>query len=136
LILGFAYGSSKTASAPSIAVTQAWPGRRQLVVFQPGNEATRPAWLLTVAGVRRMCDLHVLSSKYLAEASSLRCRPDHKRPQVGFAVALLLISLLVAGTAFTRGRSGAAWLSAIAAGVLYYGVASGSTSPASRCEAG
>jgi drug/metabolite transporter (DMT)-like permease len=94
-----------------------------LVVFQSGNRATAFGVALTIAGVASCAVYTVLSSKYLAEASSLSVVLVQQVAALAFAVALLLASLVVAAPGSLAGVSGTAWLSALAAGALYYGVA-------------
>ncbi len=94
-----------------------------LVVFRPGNEATASGVVLSVAGVAACAVYTFLSSKYLAEASSLSVVLVQQVAAFVFSLVLLLGSLVVADPRSVADVSGTAWLSAIAAGILYYGVA-------------
>jgi probable blue pigment (indigoidine) exporter len=94
-----------------------------LVVFQPGNGATAVGVALTVAGVAACAAYTVLSSKYLAEASSLSVVLVQQIGALGFALVLLLGSLVVSAPSSLAAVSATAWLSALVAGTLYYGVA-------------
>ncbi len=94
-----------------------------LVVFQPGTAATVAGILLTLGGVTA-CGLYtVLSSKYLAEASSLSVVWLQQVAALAFSLILLAGSFAVSEPRSLVGVSSTAWVSAAAAGVLYYGVA-------------
>jgi drug/metabolite transporter (DMT)-like permease len=124
LILAFAYWvlGERVSFRIGVCVAAALVGVG-LVVFQPGNRATVLGVALTFAGVASCAVYTVLSSKYLAEASSLSVVLVQQVAALAFAIALLLGSLVVAAPGALAGVSDTAWLSALAAGALYYGVA-------------
>jgi probable blue pigment (indigoidine) exporter len=94
-----------------------------LVVFQPGNRATGLGIALTVAGVGACAIYTVLSSKYLADVSTLGVVLVQQAAALGFAVVLFAVSFVFGNPNSVADVSRAAWASALAAGVLYYGLA-------------
>ena len=83
-----------------------------------------PTWItLTVAGVAACAAYKVLSSKYLVEASTVSVVLVQQVAALAFAVVLFAGSLVVSGAPHLADVSGTAWLSALGAGALYYGVA-------------
>jgi probable blue pigment (indigoidine) exporter len=94
-----------------------------LVVFQPGNRATGLGIALAVAGVGACAIYTVLSSKYLADASTLGVVLVQQTAALGFAVVLFASSFVFGNANSVGDVSSAAWASALAAGVLYYGLA-------------
>jgi probable blue pigment (indigoidine) exporter len=94
-----------------------------LVVFQPGNRATGLGIALTIAGVGACAIYTVLSSRYLADASTLGVVLVQQAAALGFAVVLFASSFVVGNPNPVADVSAAAWTSALAAGVLYYGLA-------------
>jgi drug/metabolite transporter (DMT)-like permease len=124
LILVFAYWvltervSLGTAACAATAIVGVG-----LVVFQAGNEATAAGVALTTAGVAACAVYTVLSSKYLAEASSLSVVLVQQVAALAFALVLLLGSLVVSEPRSLAHVSATAWASALVAGTLYYGVA-------------
>jgi probable blue pigment (indigoidine) exporter len=94
-----------------------------LVVFQPGNRATGLGIALTIAGVGACAIYTVLSSKYLTDASTLGVVLVQQAAALGFAVMLFAASFVFGNPNSVADVSGEAWASALAAGVLYYGLA-------------
>jgi probable blue pigment (indigoidine) exporter len=94
-----------------------------LVVLQPGNRATGLGVVLTIAGVGACAVYTVLSSKFLAETSTLGVVLVQQAAALGFAVVLFAASFVFGNPNSVVDVSRAAWASALAAGVLYYGLA-------------
>ena len=94
-----------------------------LVVFQPGAQADATGIALTVAGVGACALYTVLSSKVLADASSLSIVLLQQAAALIFALALLAGSFVLGDPSVVSQVSAIGWLSAAAAGVLYYAVA-------------
>jgi probable blue pigment (indigoidine) exporter len=65
----------------------------------------------------------VLSSKYVADASTLGLVLVQQTAALGFAVVLFAASFVFGNPNAVTDVSAAAWASALAAGVLYYGLA-------------
>ena len=93
-----------------------------LVVFQPGY-ASGVGIALTIAGVTACAVYTVLSSRFLIEASTVSVVFVQQVTALLFALVLLLGSIVLSDQAPLGGVSATAWLSAVAAGALYYGVA-------------
>ena len=93
-----------------------------LVVFQPGH-ASGLGIMLTVAGVAACAVYTVLSSRYLIEATTVSAVFVQQVTALLFALALFAGSLVVSDPRSLAGVSATAWLSAVAAGAIYYGVA-------------
>jgi probable blue pigment (indigoidine) exporter len=93
-----------------------------LVVFQPGH-ASAPGIALTIAGVAACAVYTVLSSRCLVEATTVSVVFVQQVTALLFALVLLIGSLVLSDPASLAGVSATAWLSAVAAGALYYGVA-------------
>ena len=93
-----------------------------LVVFQPGH-ASPIGVTLTIAGVAACAVYTVLSSRFLAEATTVSVVFVQQLTALLFALALLVGSLVLSDPAPVVGVSATAWASAVAAGALYYGVA-------------
>lgn len=94
-----------------------------LVVFQPGSHASPTGVALTVAGVAACAVYTVLSSKFLADASPLSVVLIQQVAALGFALVVFAGSVILADPSSLSAVSATAWLSAIGAGILYYGVA-------------
>jgi probable blue pigment (indigoidine) exporter len=124
LILALAYLVLKERIAISTAVCAATALLGVgLVVFQPGNRATALGITLTVAGVGACAIYTVLSSKYLVDASTLGVVLVQQTAALGFALVLFAASFVFGNPNSITDVSGTAWASALAAGVLYYGLA-------------
>ena len=93
-----------------------------LVVFQPGHASALGVGL-TVAGVAACAVYTVLSSRFLVEATTVSVVFVQQVTALLFALVLLVGSLVVSDPASVAGVSATAWVSAVAAGALYYGVA-------------
>jgi probable blue pigment (indigoidine) exporter len=93
-----------------------------LVVFQPGH-ASGLGIMLTIAGVAACAVYTVLSSRYLIEATTVSAVFVQQVTALLFALALFAGSLVVSDPRSLAGVSATAWLSAVAAGAIYYGVA-------------
>ena len=124
LILALAYLLLKErVSIPIVACAVAALLGVSLVVFKPGNDATAVGVLLTVGGVGACAIYTVLASKYLDESSPLSVVFVQQLVAFVFSLALLLVSLVVSSPISLTHVSRTGWLSAIAAGVLYYAAA-------------
>ena len=93
-----------------------------VVVFQP-RHASMWGVALTVAGVAACAVYTVLSNRYLVEATTVSVVFVQQVTALLFAVVLLLGSLALSNPASPSGVSVTAWVSAMCAGALYYGVA-------------
>ena len=94
-----------------------------LVVAQPGIHLSTVGVALTIAGVAACALYTVLSSRYLSDESTLGVVRLQQSAALGFA-ALLGIAALVTGHAGSLADvSPTGWVSALAAGAMYYGVA-------------
>ncbi len=94
-----------------------------LVVARPDVGLSVTGVGLTLAGVIACAIYTVLSSRYLADSTPLGVVIVQQTAALGFAAILAIV-------AFASGRGGSlhnvsatAWLSALAAGALYYGIA-------------
>ena len=94
-----------------------------LVVLQPGTRADFTGIALTVAGVGACALYTVRSSKILVDASSLSIVLLQQAAALVFALALLAGSFVLGDPSAVSQVSAIGWLSAGAAGVLYYAVA-------------
>jgi probable blue pigment (indigoidine) exporter len=94
-----------------------------LVVFQPGARADTVGIALTIAGVGACAAYTVMSSQLLDTASSLSVVLLQQVAALAFALVLLAGSFVIGDPASLSDVSATAWLSAAAAGVLYYAVA-------------
>jgi probable blue pigment (indigoidine) exporter len=94
-----------------------------LVVFQPGARADTLGIALTVAGVGACAAYTVMSSQLLDTASSLSVVLLQQVAALAFALVLLAGSFVIGDPTSLSDVSATAWLSAAAAGVLYYAVA-------------
>jgi drug/metabolite transporter (DMT)-like permease len=94
-----------------------------LVVFQPGAQLTVVGVGLTLAGVAACAAYTVLSSDVVADADPLSIVAFQQQAALVFALVLFAGSLLTNGTAGIVAVSAAAWVSAIVAGAVYYGIA-------------
>jgi probable blue pigment (indigoidine) exporter len=124
LILALAYwvlkeriaiGTASCAAAALVGVG--------LVVFQAGNRASGLGIALTVAGVGACAIYTVLSSKFLADASTLSVVLVQQAVALAFALLLFGCSFVFGNPHSLSDVSATAWTSALAAGVLYYGLA-------------
>ena len=94
-----------------------------LVVFQPVTQASMTGIALTVAGVGACATYTVLSTEFLADASSLSVVLAQQVAALVFAFALLGASFVGGDPTSLTGVSTTAWASAVTAGVLYYALA-------------
>ena len=94
-----------------------------LVVFQPGARADTAGVILTAAGVGACATYTVMSSKFLIVASSLSVVLPQQAAAFLFALVLFAGSFLAGDPRSLAGVSPTAWMSAVAAGILYYAVA-------------
>jgi probable blue pigment (indigoidine) exporter len=124
LILGLAFWVLRDrVSTPLAACAASALAGVVLVVFQPGAQASTAGILLTVAGVAACATYTVLSSKFLAEASSLSVVLVQQASALAFALILFVGSIIVGSAHSVSSVSAGAWVSAVAAGFLYYAVA-------------
>jgi drug/metabolite transporter (DMT)-like permease len=124
VILVLAAGLLKQRVAPTMAACAATAlAGVVLVVFQPGSRASTIGVVLTVAGVGACATYTVLSSRYLVEASTLSVVLIQQAAAFAFSLLLFVVTLGLGGAGSLAGVSPLAWISAIAAGVLYYSVA-------------
>ena len=93
-----------------------------LVVFQPGH-ASGVGIVLTIAGVAACAVYTVLSSRFLIEATTVSVVFMQQVTALLFALVLLVGSLVLSDPSSLAEVSATGWLSAVAAGALYYGVA-------------
>ena len=119
LILGLAYMilKDRVTLPTGICAATALTGVI-LVVFQPGAQADATGIALTVAGVGACALYTVLSSKVLADASSLSIVLLQQAAALIFALALLAGSFVLGDPSAVSQVSAIGWLSAAAAGVL------------------
>jgi len=94
-----------------------------LVVARPGVRLSATGVALTLAGVGACAVYTVISSRYLGEASTLAVVFLQQAAAFGFAVLLWVGAVVTADAGSLRDVSSTAWVSAITAGALYYGVA-------------
>ena len=94
-----------------------------LVVAQPDVRASTTGVLLTIAGVAACAVYTVISSRYLADESTLGVVLIQQASALAFAVLLLAVAISLGYGVALRGVSLAGWASALVAGALYYGVA-------------
>ncbi|MGD9703910.1 MAG: DMT family transporter [Acidimicrobiia bacterium] len=95
-----------------------------MVVFQPGNHASPVGVALTTAGVAACAVYTVLSSRLLVASTTVVVVVFVQQvAALWFALALFCGSLLVSDPPSLAAVSATAWVSAIVAGSLYYGVA-------------
>ncbi|MBI5087746.1 MAG: DMT family transporter, partial [Actinobacteria bacterium] len=79
--------------------------------------------MLTVAGVVACAIYTVMSSRYLAGSTALGVVVTQQTAALGFAIVLAAGSLATGHGGSLRDVSAEAWVSALTAGALYYGVA-------------
>lgn len=94
-----------------------------LVVFVPGGGVEPAGVALTVAGVAACAIDTVLSSCFLADASSLSVVLVQQVAAFLFALLLFTGALVTGHVGSLSDVSATGWISAALAGVLYYGVA-------------
>ncbi len=124
LILALAYVVLRERIAVSTAVCAATAlVGVGLVVFQPGNRATSLGVVLTIIGVGACATYTVMSSKFLADASTLSVVLVQQLAAFGLAVVLFGGSFVFGHPHSVASVSATAWVSAVVAGVLYYGLA-------------
>jgi probable blue pigment (indigoidine) exporter len=124
LILAIAYLALKDrVTAPMAICAAAALAGVILVVFQTGARADTLGIALTVAGVGACAAYTVMSSKLLDTASSLSVVLLQQVAALTFALVLLAGSFVFGDPTSVRDVSATAWVSAAAAGVLYYAVA-------------
>ncbi len=124
LILALAWLVLRQRPSRSIAIGAGLAlGGVTLVVAQPDVGLGAAGVMLTVAGVTACAVYTVLSSRYLASSTALSVVLVQQTAALGFAIVLAGGALAAGHGGTLRGVSGEAWLSALAAGALYYGVA-------------
>ena len=94
-----------------------------LVVAQPGVELSAFGVVLTLAGVAACAVYTVVSSPYLGSASTLGIVLLQQSSALAFAVVLFTGVWMTGHVGSLADVSATAWISALAAGALYYGVA-------------
>ena len=94
-----------------------------LVVARPDVRVSTTGILLTLAGVAACAVYTVVSSRYLADQSTLGVVLVQQASALVFAVLLLAVAISLGYGAALRDVSAAGWSSALGAGALYYGVA-------------
>ena len=94
-----------------------------LVVAQPGLRLSTIGVAPTLAGVKACAVYTVLSSRYLGDESTLGVVLTQQSAALAFSVLLGVGALITGHAGSLAGVSLTAWASALAAGVLYYGVA-------------
>ncbi|HEX7474142.1 MAG TPA: DMT family transporter [Candidatus Limnocylindrales bacterium] len=95
-----------------------------LVVYEPGSTGTPFGVVLTVAGVACCATYTVATRRWLATAeSTAQVVLAQQAYALIFAVALVGAVWLLGGAVEPAGPTAAGWASAIASGVLYYGLA-------------
>jgi drug/metabolite transporter (DMT)-like permease len=123
LILGIAFVVLRDkVSSPVALCAGAALGGVVLVVFQPGH-ASALGIAFTVAGVAACAVYTVLSSRFLLEATTVSVVFVQQVTALAFALILFAGSLVLTNPRTLFGVSATAWLSAVVAGALYYGVA-------------
>ena len=124
LILALAWLVLSQRPTQSIAIGAALAlGGVTLVVAQPDVGLSATGVTLTVAGVMACAVYTVMSSRYLATSTALSVVLIQQTAALGFATVLAAGSLAAGHAGSLRDVSGEAWLSALTAGALYYGVA-------------
>ncbi len=94
-----------------------------LVVLHGDNHGTTTGVLLTIAGVAACALYTVLSSRYLIDAATVIVVLVQQITALTFALLLLAGSFVLGHPHSVASVSATGWISAVAAGVLYYGVA-------------
>jgi drug/metabolite transporter (DMT)-like permease len=94
-----------------------------LVVAQPDVELSAVGVVLTLAGVGACAVYTVVSSRYLGSASTLGVVLLQQSSALAFAVVLFASAWVTGHVGSLADVSATAWISALAAGALYYGVA-------------
>jgi drug/metabolite transporter (DMT)-like permease len=94
-----------------------------LVVAQPDVELSTVGVVLTLAGVEACAVYTVVSSRYLGTASTLGVVLLQQSSALGFAVVLFAGAWVAGRVGSLADVSATAWISALVAGALYYGVA-------------
>ena len=124
LILAFAYTilRERVPLATAVSASIALAGVA-LVVYQPGNRASPLGIILTVAGVASCAIYTILSSKLLADTSTLSVVLLQQIAALLVAIALFAGSHIFGNPSALRTVSPTAWWSAGVAGILYYGLA-------------
>ncbi len=95
-----------------------------LVIYQPGSAGSPLGVLLTVAGVA-CCAIYTVATRRWLAASDSTMQVVVAQQTYGMAFALVLAAAvwLFGGAARLEDVTAAGWASAIASGVLYYGLA-------------
>jgi probable blue pigment (indigoidine) exporter len=124
LILGFAYliAREKIAASLGCCAAVALMGVI-LVVLRADNHGSTTGVLLSIAGVASCAIYTVLSSRRLVDSSTVTAVLSQQITALAFALVLLVCSLILGHPHSIASVSTTGWISAIAAGVLYYGVA-------------
>jgi probable blue pigment (indigoidine) exporter len=124
LILGFAYliAREKIAASLGCCAALALTGVI-LVVLRADNHGSTTGVLLTIGGVAACAIYTVLSSRHLVDAATVTVVLSQQITALAFALVLLVCSFILGHPHSIASVSTTGWISAIAAGVLYYGVA-------------
>jgi drug/metabolite transporter (DMT)-like permease len=99
-------------------------GGMVLVIGQPSATGSPIGVLFTVIGVACCATYTVVTRRWLATASSTtQVIVAQQAYAIAFALVLVVAAWLLGGAPLPQGVSVAGWVSAIASGVLYYGLA-------------
>jgi drug/metabolite transporter (DMT)-like permease len=124
LILGFAYLIAREKIAVSLGICAAVAlAGVVLVVLRADNHGSTTGVLLTIAGVAACASYTVLSSRQLVDGATLVVVLSQQVTALAVAVVLFVGSFAFGHPHSVASVSATGWISAIAAGVLYYGVA-------------
>jgi drug/metabolite transporter (DMT)-like permease len=94
-----------------------------LVILVPGSRGRFAGIALTLAGVAACAVYTVISAKLMDTDSTLAIVAVQQSCALVFALGLLATTAFISRTAILPEASAAAWVSAVAAGVLYYAAA-------------
>lgn len=95
-----------------------------LVIYQPGSTGSLLGVLLTLGGVACCATYTVATRRWLAAAdSTVQVVVAQQAHAVAFALVLVAAAWLLGGAVRLENVTAAGWASAIASGVLYYGLA-------------
>ncbi len=95
-----------------------------LVIFEPGSTGSPIGIVLTVAGVACCAVYTVITRRWLPSAdSTAQVVVAQQAHALGFAFVLVSAVWVLGGAVVPTGVSPTAWASALASGILYYGLA-------------
>jgi drug/metabolite transporter (DMT)-like permease len=95
-----------------------------LVIGQPGSSASPVGVVLTVAGVVCCASYTIVTRRFLATAeSTTQVIVMQQAHALGFALLVVGGIWVLGGAVWPAGVSAAGWASAVASGILYYGLA-------------